>query len=349
MNLLVFSGMNDNKLKSKLEPLAASDRVDRIFLLRKKPLDCPKVTSLKLPVFLRVSGIQEYVKFVWAFVFVFFHPVDCVMGIFLRPHGIFAHFVGKILNKPVIQIFPGNDVDFILRFSRIFVPLLRKARFIGVRGPKARDRLNMLVRDKKKFFIQHNEYTLTSLPVIKTEGRKKYDIICIADFSRVKRIDVFLKVVGRLQRKYPRIRAVMLGGGWQRGWYVFLRFIHELGSSVVFAGRVKDVFCYLKKSRVFLLTSQAEGMPMSVIEAMSAGIPCVLSDVGEIGDIINDGVNGFLVQPLDVGDFVEKIGRLLESEELSRKMAKNAFHTLEEKSGDYSRESNMKVWENVLS
>lgn len=348
MNLLIFSGMKDRKLRSKLEPLAASEKVDRIFLLRNRPFVCPKVTSLNLPFFLRVTGIQEYVKFLWAFVFVFFHRVDCVVGIFLRPHGIFAHIAGKILGKPVIQIFPGNDVDFILRHRGMFFPLLKKAAAIGVRGERARKRLKALTGEKKKFFIQHNEYSLRGFFDSEKKEKKVYDVICVADFSRVKRIDIFLKVIDRLKEKHPGIKAVMLGGGRRRGWYVLLRRLFLLENNVVFAGKVRDVFSYLRKSRVFILTSEAEGMPMAVIEAMTAGIPCVVSDVGEIGNFIKDGENGFLVRPLDVKAFAEKTALLLENPGLARKLSKSAFRTLERKSVDYSREANIKVWENVL-
>ena len=72
---------------------------------------------------------------------------------------------------------------------------------------------------------------------------------------------------------------------------------------------------------VFVFPSLLEGFGMAVVEAMSVGVPCVVSDRASLPEIVEDGVNGFLANPEDASDFASKIVRLLENSELRRKFS----------------------------
>ena len=60
---------------------------------------------------------------------------------------------------------------------------------------------------------------------------------------------------------------------------------------------------------------------MVLLEALACGIPCVASRAGGITDIVQDGKNGFLVEPKDPGALADKITRLIQDKDLQRKMA----------------------------
>ena len=70
----------------------------------------------------------------------------------------------------------------------------------------------------------------------------------------------------------------------------------RLGESVVFLGARTDVAELLPKFDVFLLLSNWEGFPISIIEAMRAGLPVIASDVGGVKEAVIDGVNGYLLK-----------------------------------------------------
>jgi glycosyltransferase involved in cell wall biosynthesis len=80
----------------------------------------------------------------------------------------------------------------------------------------------------------------------------------------------------------------------------------------------------LRSSTIYVLPSFAEGVPISVLEAMSAGLPVVSTTVGGIPDVITTGVEGILVPPGDITALTSAICSLLESAELRHRLAQNA-------------------------
>jgi glycosyltransferase involved in cell wall biosynthesis len=85
-------------------------------------------------------------------------------------------------------------------------------------------------------------------------------------------------------------------------------------------GERDDVPALLASSDVFVLSSTSEGMPMTVIEAMAAGLPVVASDVGGLRELVDDGVTGLLVPPRDARALAAALSSLLEDAERRRAM-----------------------------
>lgn len=78
-----------------------------------------------------------------------------------------------------------------------------------------------------------------------------------------------------------------------------------------YIGSVQNVYDYLLCSDCFIMSSTYEGLPISIIEAMSASLPIVSTPVGGIPDIVTDGENGYLSASVEVDDFVNTIERYL--------------------------------------
>jgi glycosyltransferase involved in cell wall biosynthesis len=77
---------------------------------------------------------------------------------------------------------------------------------------------------------------------------------------------------------------------------------------------------WLHASSLFVLPSYSEGFPMVVLEAMAAGLPVVATRVGAIPDMVEDNVNGFVVDVKSVNQLIEKIDFLLCHPETGTKM-----------------------------
>ena len=84
--------------------------------------------------------------------------------------------------------------------------------------------------------------------------------------------------------------------------------------------RGDDKARHLREAWIYTLPSYNEGLPMSVLEAMAAGLPIVSTPIGGIPDAVTDGVEGFLVTPGDTAALGERLHRLCADTELARKM-----------------------------
>ncbi len=88
----------------------------------------------------------------------------------------------------------------------------------------------------------------------------------------------------------------------------------ELGNRVVFMGARNDVAELLSKAHIFVLASNYEGLPISILEAMRAGLPVVASDVGGVSECVTEGSTGFLVNRGDYKLIGARLQRLIASQ-----------------------------------
>ncbi len=106
----------------------------------------------------------------------------------------------------------------------------------------------------------------------------------------------------------------------------------ELGiaNSVRFLGDRRDMPELLAQSHIFALPTHWEGFPISILEAMRAGLPVVASDVGGVSEAISDGVTGFTTRPGDDQDFADKLQALVQSPDLRGNFGRAARSRYEE-------------------
>ena len=115
----------------------------------------------------------------------------------------------------------------------------------------------------------------------------------------------------------------MAGDGPERG--ALEKAIDECGLVGRFAlkGHLEDMDSFYRGLDLYLNTSVHEGIPMTILEAMARGLPVIAPQVGGIGEIIEDGVEGFLVPNRDPKAFAEKC-LLLQDAELRQRMGQAA-------------------------
>lgn len=117
----------------------------------------------------------------------------------------------------------------------------------------------------------------------------------LARLDPIKGIDVLLRAMTELEG----VSAVIVGDGEARVALVALAQDLGVADRVTFAGWSDRARDYLALLDVYVLASRFEGLPVSVIEAMLAGLPVVASDVGGVADAVRDGETGVLVPPED--------------------------------------------------
>jgi glycosyltransferase involved in cell wall biosynthesis len=113
---------------------------------------------------------------------------------------------------------------------------------------------------------------------------------------------------------------VIVGDGPERRRVAAEVARRSLDGRVWLLGERDDVSGLLSDADVFLLASRSEGLPLSVIEAMAAGLPVVASDVGGLRELVHDGETGMLVPPGDPAALVDALRPLLADRELRRRL-----------------------------
>jgi glycosyltransferase involved in cell wall biosynthesis len=170
------------------------------------------------------------------------------------------------------------------------------------------------------------------------------DIVVVGRLAAIKRLDVFLDAMARVVRRLPQATATLVGDGPLRATLEEQARRLQLGDRVRWAGFHADVRPWLSRSRVYVLSSDSEGVPLALMEAMMSGLPAVATDVGDIRDLVLDGVNGFLVPRRDPDALADRIVAVLADETTRLALADRARSAaLAHETGSVVRR-----WESIL-
>jgi glycosyltransferase involved in cell wall biosynthesis len=132
----------------------------------------------------------------------------------------------------------------------------------------------------------------------------------------------FLRMAALVREKLPATRFLVIGEGPERPALERLSRDLNLENAVKFLGNRSDVPELLSALDVFVLTSQMEASPVSIMEAMACGKPVVAPRVGSIGESVIDGVTGYLVEPGSAVRAAERLLRLLTDPALAQRMGR---------------------------
>jgi len=145
-------------------------------------------------------------------------------------------------------------------------------------------------------------------------------IICVASL-RAKKGHTHLIEAFRLARaRLHGARLLLVGEGPMRKELEGIVAQAGLGDSVVFTGYRPDVGELLGGSDMFVLASLEEGMPNALLEAMAAGLPCVVTAVGGNSEVVEEGRTGFLVPAGRPEAMADRIVELLRDADLRQRM-----------------------------
>ena len=163
-----------------------------------------------------------------------------------------------------------------------------------------------------------NAVDVTGSPRSKPVDRKRPLIVSVGRLKAPKDFPTLVRALGKLTP--DSFEAVIVGEGPDRGRLEEEIEALGLGERVRLAGERRDVPELLAGADVFVLSSNSEGMPVSVLEAMAAGLPVVASRVGGVPEQVTDGETGLLVEPGDPDELAAALARLNHDPELRRRL-----------------------------
>lgn len=171
-------------------------------------------------------------------------------------------------------------------------------------------------------------------------------ILNVARLYKWKNIDTLIELVPDLP---PGARLVIVGDGPEDGALKELAARSGVADRVVFVGSVPQsrVALYLRACDVFVLNTRYEGLSHTILECMDAGIPVVATAVGGNMELVEDGVNGFLVPVDGREEIVAAVTRLLEDAELRDAFIRRSRERVKDSSWDRLVDDTLGVLEQV--
>lgn len=173
------------------------------------------------------------------------------------------------------------------------------------------------------------------------DWRDKVIVGMVGSLSPVKAPELLVQVAQRVLSQTDTVRFVHVGDGALRERVEALSRESGTAEHILFMGQRQDVPALLQAFDIFLMTSRAEGTPNAAMEAMAAGLPCVLTDVGDCRNLVAHGEMGYIVPPDDAGTLAEHVLRLANDEALRRRMGQAAYehiqtYSVEHMAADYA-------------
>jgi glycosyltransferase involved in cell wall biosynthesis len=133
----------------------------------------------------------------------------------------------------------------------------------------------------------------------------------VARLTPEKDVQCFLNAALRIAGRFPAAKFRIAGDGPLRPELERLAAELGLAERVSFLGVLDEMQPFFASVHVLAVSSVAEGTPLSIVEAMGAGVPIVATAVGGIPEQVTDGRNGYLVEPRNPAALAERIGWVL--------------------------------------
>lgn len=194
---------------------------------------------------------------------------------------------------------------------------------------------NKFIPDLKVYLDEQStsgvEAVLNPAPFKKTdtESEKRNRLLYVGRINfQQKRTDLLVPIWKKIMNLHPDWELDVLGDG--EALQDLREMAEDAGLERIHFHGFQDPKPFLRKAKYFVMTSAFEGFGMVLVEAQAYGvIPIAFNCFSAIGDIIDDGKTGVLVEPFNIADYVDKLDGLMKNEKGRSEMAKNSRQSID--------------------
>lgn len=207
------------------------------------------------------------------------------------------------------------------------------------------------IKEIEKFACKSDNVVAIGNPVtldLEQDTWKKEKAVCfLGRLSWQKRPDLLLKMWSRMQNR-DNWHLYMVGDGEMRP--VLERMIEKEGLNNVSLEGYQDPKPYLRKSQIMCMTSVYEGFPLVLFEGMGYGlVPIAYDSFGSAKDIIEDGINGYLVSGFDTASYIARVSHLMNNPESWNVMSSAAKRTANDNTVDIIGEKWIELFKSLFN
>ena len=172
----------------------------------------------------------------------------------------------------------------------------------------------------KRIFVVRNGLDLEQFTTVPLSCYGPVRIAAVGSLIRLKRWDRLLLAACNLVSRHLDFRLEFAGNGPLRQELEELARALGVGGRVTFWGHIDDVSRFIAASTFLVHTSDVEGCPNVVMEAMACGRAVIATDVGDVRSLVEDGTTGFVIEPNDDAGLADRIAILVKDRDLCRQM-----------------------------
>jgi GalNAc-alpha-(1->4)-GalNAc-alpha-(1->3)-diNAcBac-PP-undecaprenol alpha-1,4-N-acetyl-D-galactosaminyltransferase len=153
------------------------------------------------------------------------------------------------------------------------------------------------------------------------DQEKKDTIVSVGRLAKQKNHKMLITAFSKICKDFPSYKMIIWGEGPLRN--ELETYISTLGlqNRILLPGRSEDVINEMNHSKLFCLTSDGEGMSNAMIEAICLGLPVITTNVSGAGELIRNGVNGYVIERGNEDKFASAMTKLLSNETLMNSMS----------------------------
>lgn len=243
---------------------------------------------------------------------------------FLAPFNMFALVAHMFINKPII-VADRNDPRHVP--EKLFFRKCRDFLYLFSDGVVIQTSSNQSYFSdsiRKKSTVIYNPVDLKDYKALALSTNKEKKIVSVGRLMPQKNQKNMISAFAEFLKTHNDYTFTIYGEGPYREELQNYISQLNLNEKVFLPGSVKNVFDYIKDAEVFVLSSDYEGMPNALIEAMCIGLTVISTTVSGATDLIRDGVNGFLVEKNNPQKMTEALKKIADDKELRIRMAKEA-------------------------
>jgi sugar transferase (PEP-CTERM/EpsH1 system associated) len=257
---------------------------------------------------------------------------------------VYASFLSRVTGIPVVTTVHGKNYygeKWRRRMAYRFVA--RQSLMVAVSHDLKRFLAHQVAIPQDSIRVVHNGIDLSRYAVQGKNHRSVRDELGISADQRVigtvgnlftvKGQTYLLRACQTVARAFPDFALLVAGEGEQLGKLEKEASDLGIAGNVKFLGFREDVPSLLQAMDIFVLPSLSEGLPLSILEALSLQKPVVATNVGGIPEIVEDGVTGYLVPPRDPEALADKILLLLQHPQTAANMGQAGRKKVEEDYG----------------
>lgn len=247
---------------------------------------------------------------------------------FLPDMSLMSRLAAFGLDTIVVSAERGDPFEFSKFWNIVMSWCYAQSDYCFFQLEKARDFFGERVA--KHSFVIPNPYVPIE-GITPFNGNRKKTIVSAGRFADQKRFDILIQAFAEVHEAHQEYRLVLYGDGDRKPLYLDLARKLGIENYVDFPGYVKNVAACIREDGIFVLSSDYEGIPNSLIEAMSVGLPCVATDCTPGGpDFLTDsGKRGLLVPIRDADAMAKAICRIIEDPGLAESLSKEAAKIVE--------------------